>query len=131
MNSKQYILHQAICCMTFQIANTWFFFFFNSCEKYGSTRPNPQPQWPEPIFNPLKMTRFWLTTRTRPNSPVLPCLVLILFYSLFDQWVIVGWWWRVDDGGYWWCLMIVVDADAWWWWLGGLMMGVDWLLMVA
>ena len=35
---------------------------------------------------------------------------------LFDQWVL-GWW----------CLMMV----GWWWWLGGLMVGVDWSMMVG
>ena len=50
-----------------------------------------------------------------------------LFNSLFDQWVMVGWWWWVDDGGWCWCLMMV----GWWWWLGGLMVGVDWSLLVA
>ena len=44
--------------------------------------------------------------------------ILILFYSLFDQWVMVlddgDWWWCwVNDGGWvgWWCVWI----DRWWW----------------
>ena len=46
--------------------------------------------------------------------------LIFFFWSildfLFDQWVL-GWW----------CLMMV----GWWWWLGGLMVGVDWWLMVG
>ena len=37
-------------------------------------QPNPQPDWPEPIFNPLKMTHFWLATRLicNPIDPAQP-----------------------------------------------------------
>ena len=49
------------------------------------TRADLQPDWPEPVFNLLKMTCFWpvtrLTrnpinpTRTRLDPPILPCLL--------------------------------------------------------
>ena len=49
------------------------------------TQPDLQPNWHEPLFNPLKMTRFDLQpvwpvykpinpTQTRPDPPDLPCL---------------------------------------------------------
>ena len=46
-------------------------------------QPDPKPNWPKPIFNPLKMTRFWPITRlTRPESnPTYPlCHVYFQWY---------------------------------------------------
>ena len=43
------------------------------------TRPDPQPDWPEPVFNPLKMTRDPFDPQLdwpdpNPDPHVLPCL---------------------------------------------------------
>ena len=46
-------------------------------------QPDPKPNWPKPIFNPLKMTHFWPVTRlTRPESnPTCPlCHVYFQWY---------------------------------------------------
>ena len=37
--------------------------------KKGSTRLNPQPDWLEPIFNPLKMTHFLPKPNLQPDWP--------------------------------------------------------------
>ena len=46
-------------------------------------QPDPKPNWPKPIFNPLKMTRFWPVTRLTPpkSNPTYPlCHVYFQWY---------------------------------------------------
>ena len=55
------------------------------------TRPDPQSDWPEPVFNPLKMTNDMIDPQpdwpdsTRTDPPVLPSLKLYVigFFFLF------------------------------------------------
>ena len=73
--------------MTFQMTKTCCFLYIkkNSCEKYDLTRPDLQPDWFEPIFNPLKMTCFWLAIclTSNPIDPTRPDPTLP-FYHVYQ-----------------------------------------------
>ena len=50
-----------------------YIYIYISCEKYRSTRPDSQSDWPEPV---LTCNSFDLT---QPDPPILPCLSLNFF----------------------------------------------------
>ena len=67
---------RAILCLSHQ-------FSFKKNHVKNTGQPDPKPKWPKPIFNPLKMTRFWPVTRlTQPKSnPTYPlCHVYFQWY---------------------------------------------------